>query len=130
MSCSFKLCTCVHRSWILGGGRYQNTYAIKGCYNGPDAHSCGSGTKKRESLQWSSFLWWMSHDPKGLLLFGETGSPIPYQNFYSTSKHVHKPDGFHAAFWFLNWELYCKNLPKVIIKCCIMLFRKQCSILE
>ena len=51
VSCSFKLCTCVHRSWVLGGGRYQNTYAVKGCYEGPDANSVGSGTKKERERE-------------------------------------------------------------------------------
>ena len=26
--------------------------------------------------------------PKGLLLFGETGSPVPYQNFYTLQLHL------------------------------------------
>ena len=48
----------------------------------------GVEPKERESLQWSSFLWWTPHDPKGLLLIGETGSPVPYQNFYTFSSEV------------------------------------------
>ena len=50
--CVLFLLTQHVRSSLLGpgGGRYQNTYAVKGCYNGPDANSCGSETKReRES---------------------------------------------------------------------------------
>ena len=55
VSCSFKLSTCVCRSWVPGGGRYQNTYAVKCCYNGPDANNCGSGTKRERSSSGAPF---------------------------------------------------------------------------
>ena len=75
---------CVRRSWVLGGGRYQNTYTVKGLLQKvPDANSCGTGTK-RDQVCCGAFFYNGRHvTPKGLLLIGETGSPVPYQNFYS-----------------------------------------------
>ena len=55
--CSFKLSTCVRRSWVLaGGGRYQIRVPSRASTKGTCSNSCGSGTKKRENLQWGSFL--------------------------------------------------------------------------
>ena len=59
-------------SWLWW--KVPNTCAVKGLLRkGPVANSCGSGTKRGRN----------SSDPKGLLLFGKTGSPVPYQNFYT-----------------------------------------------
>ena len=53
--CPVQLSTCVRRSWLLAGGRYQIRLPSRAATNGPAANSGGSG-KKRKNLQLEIFL--------------------------------------------------------------------------
>ena len=73
-------------SWLVEGTKYVCRQgllrkdllltAVGEEVRGRIANSCGRGGK-RKNIQWSSFLLWTSRDAKGLLIFGETGSPVP-----------------------------------------------------
>ena len=64
VSCSFSLSTCVRRSWVLAGGRYQIRLPSRAATNGPVANSGGS-RKKRGNLQFRSFYSGHHVTPRG-----------------------------------------------------------------
>ena len=61
----FKLSTCVRRSWVLAGGRYQIRLLSRTATNGPVANSGGSGTRKKEESRGALFYNGRHVTPRG-----------------------------------------------------------------
>ena len=94
MKCLLELnCVCPvpfnsARAFVALGSRWwkvPNTYTIKGLLRKvPDANNCESANK-RERISCGALFYNVRHVTPLLLLIGETGSPVPYENFYTLS---------------------------------------------
>ena len=62
--CSFKLCTCVRRSWVPVVEGTKIRMPSRECYNGPDANSFGGGTK-RERISCGALFYNGRHVTRG-----------------------------------------------------------------
>ena len=65
VSCSFKLSTCVRHSWVPVVKGTKIRMPSRGCYNGPDANSCGSGTKRERVSSGAPFYDGRHVTPRG-----------------------------------------------------------------